>query len=103
MSSYVVGGSIRTYTQPDSTMAHVYYGTNLNPNLRVDAALQLKQMEIAVLRQGPGNRNINGEFPIAAMTPTTLGTAGAPVVGAALNPVAVEVYKPVGHQINKLY
>lgn len=99
----VVGGSITTYTPATSMMANVYYATNLNPNSKVDSSLQIQQMEVAVLRQSPGNRNVSGEFPIAAMTPTTLGLAGSPVVGARLSPQSSQVYRTAGRQINKLY
>jgi len=99
----VVGGSITTYTPPDSSMSKVYYATNLNPNTKIDSSLQVEQMKVAVLRQNPENRNVTGVFPVAAMTPTTLGLAGAPVVGAVLAPNAAEVFRTAGSQINKLY
>lgn len=99
----VVGGSITTPTPANPTLAKVFYASNPNPNTKVDASLQIQQMEVAVLRQGPGNRNTVGDFPIAATTPTTLGLAGAPIVGATLGPRNIGSVRNAGSQINKLF
>jgi hypothetical protein len=65
------------------------YNTFKNTNVKTTVKAELDAMLRNTIQNTPNTRNTLFDFPTAGMTPGTVGTAGAPVIGALTRPPAV--------------
>ena len=65
------------------------YNTFKNTNVKTTVKAELDAMLRNTIQNTPNTRNTLFDFPSAGMSPGTVGTAGAPVIGALTQPPAV--------------
>jgi hypothetical protein len=65
------------------------YNTFKNINVKTTVKAELDAMLRNTIQNTPNTRNTLFDFPTAGMSPGTVGTAGAPTIGALTQPPAV--------------
>jgi hypothetical protein len=88
-----VGGTIEALSEGNVLdaikTAGTAYNTFKNKNVSTVVKSELDAMLRNTLQNTPNTRNTLFDFPVAGMSPGTVGTAGAPVIGALNSPPAV--------------
>lgn len=88
-----VGGTIEALNEGNILgaikTAGTAYNTFKNKNVSTVVKSELDAMLRNTLQNTPNTRNTLFDFPTAGMSPDTVGTAGAPVIGALTKPPAV--------------
>lgn len=99
-----VGGTIEALSEGNILgavkTAGTAYNTFKNLNVVETAKAELDAMARNAIQNTPNTRNVLFDFPAAGMTPGTVGTAGAPVIGAKQNPKPINQEPLAGSQYN---